>query len=133
MPFAIESLLYLPPTYELLKSADTLTGSKRTCPTVLHLSFPFYNNNSVTINKLKKWIIILACFGIGIFHTLALNFNGWLFDVIVTSPLKPKSVYLNRSIYCKPIDRTLKMLFIEESHSFLRPIIPGLWNLMVLG
>ena len=70
---------------------------------------------------------------LGIFHTLALNFKDWLFDVIVTRHFRPKSVHLNESVYCKPIDRTLKMLFIEESHSFLRPIIPGLWKLLVLG
>ena len=62
---------------------------------------------------------------LGIFHTLALKFKDWPFDVIVTRHFRPKLVHLNESVYCKPIDRTLKMLFIEESHSFLRPIISG--------
>ena len=70
---------------------------------------------------------------LGIFHTLVLDFKDWLFDIIVTRHFRPKSVHLNESIYCKPSDRTLKMLLIGESHSFLRPIIPGLWKVLVLG
>ena len=42
---------------------------------------------------------------------------------IVTRHFRPKSGHLNDSVYCKPIDRTLKMLFIEGSDSFLPPII----------
>ena len=63
---------------------------------------------------------------IGIFYTLALNFKDWAFGVIVTRSFRPKSVHLNERVYCKPIDRTLKMLFSEDSHRFLRPIISEL-------
>ena len=37
------------------------------------------------------------------------------------------------SVYCKPIDRALKMLFSKGSDSILRPIIPELWKLLVFG
>ena len=61
----------------------------------------------------------------GIFHTLALNLKDWLFDVIVTRPFRPKSVDLNESVHCKPIDRPLKMLLNEDSHNFLRQSFLG--------
>ena len=64
-------------------------------------------------------------------HTLALNFKDWTFGVIVTRHFRPKSGLLNEIVYCKPIDRTLKMLFIERSGSFLRPTISELLKLLV--
>ena len=45
--------------------------------------------------------------------------------------LRAKPGHLNERVYCKPIDRTLKMLFIEGSGSFLRPTIPELWKLLI--
>ena len=42
--------------------AEKFTGTKSTFPTVLYLSVLFHNDNSIIINKLKKWIIILAWF-----------------------------------------------------------------------
>ena len=36
----------------------------------------------------------------------------------------------NKSVYCTPIDRTLKMWFNEGSGSFLRPTIPELWRFL---
>ena len=57
---------------------------------------------------------------IGKFYTLALNFKGKPFAIIVTRHFRPKSDHLNEVVYCKPIDRTL-------------PIIPDLWKLMVFG
>ena len=39
-----------------------------------------------------------------------------------------KLVHWNKSVYCTPIDRTLKMRFNEGSGSFLRPTIPELWS-----
>ena len=112
---------------------ETLIGSKSTCPTVLHLSFLFHNNNSVTINKLIKWITIPPVSKMGIFHTLALNFMDWPFRVIVTRHFRPKSGHLNEIVYCKRIDRTLKNVIHWRSGSFLRQIIPALWKLLVFG
>ena len=54
---------------------ETLTGSKSTCPTVLHLLFLFHNKSSITIHKLKKWITILACFRIGNISYTVLSFK----------------------------------------------------------
>ena len=92
----------------------------------LYLSFLFHNNNSVTINKFKKWITIS-------YSTLALNFKNWPFGVIVTHHFRPKSGHLNDRLYCKSINRTLKMLFIEGSGRFLRQTIPNLRTLLVIG
>ena len=62
-------------------------------------------------------------------YTLALNFKDWPFDAIVTRHFRPKSGHLNERVYCKPIDGTLKMLFIKRLGSFL----PELWKLLVFG
>ena len=35
----------------------------------------------------------------------------------------PKSGHLNERVYCKSINRILKMLFVEGSGSFLQPTI----------
>ena len=60
---ATGSLLYLTPSkLKISILAETLTGLKSACPTVLYLSFLFHNINSITINKFKKWITIPACF-----------------------------------------------------------------------
>ena len=98
----------------------------------LYLSFLFHYNNLVTINKFKTWITIPACFRNGkiSYSTLALNFKDWNFSGIVTWP---KSGHLNDRVYCKPIDKVLKMLFIEGSGSFLRPTIPELGKLLDSG
>ena len=74
IPVAIKSLLYLTWFWELVKPAETLTGSKSTCPTVFHLPFLLHNNNSVTINKLKKWITIPVCFRNGNISYTSLEF-----------------------------------------------------------
>ena len=105
--------------WNLLKPwlAETLTGWKSTCPTVLCLSFLFHNNNSTTINKLKKWIIIPASFRNGNISFTNLEFESW------------KSGHLNDSVYRKPINRTLKILFIERLDRLLWPIIPDLWKI----
>ena len=66
-----------------------------------------------------------------IFHTLALNFKDWPFGVIVTRHFRPKLGHLNESVYFKPLNRTLKMLFIEGSDSFPWAMIPELWKLLV--
>ena len=104
-------------------------------PVKLYLFFLFHNNNSVTINKFKKWITISACFRNGkiSYSTLALNFKDWPFGVIVTHHFRPKSGHLNDRLYYKSINRTLKMLFIEGSGSFLRQTIPNLRTLLVIG
>ena len=101
----------------------------------LYLSFLFHNNNSVTINKFKKWIIIPACFKNRKiwYSTLALNFTDWPYGVIVTRHFRPKSGNLNDRVYCKQTDGTLNMLFIVGSSSFLRPTIPELRKLLVFG
>ena len=101
----------------------------------LYLSFLFHNNDSVTIIRFKKWITIPVCFRNGKIScsTLALNFKDWPFGVIVTRHFRPKSGHLNDRLYCKSIDRTLKMLFIEGSGKFLRPTIPNLRTLLVFG
>ena len=92
----------------------------------LFLSFLFHNKNSVTIFQLKKWITIPDSFRNGkiSYSTLALNFKDWIFSIIATLCLRPKSGHLNDRVYCKPIDRAKKMLFNKRSGSFLRPIIP---------
>ena len=59
----------------------------------LYLCFLFHDNNSVTINKFKKWITMPACFRNGkvLYSTLVLNFNDWPFGVIVTGHIRAKS------------------------------------------
>ena len=59
----------------------------------------------------------------GKFHTLALNFKDRLFGVIITRQFRPKPGHLNNGTI-KPVDRTLKMLFIKGSGSFLRQTSP---------
>ena len=44
--------------------------------------------------------------------------------IIVTQHFRPKSTLLNDKEYCKPIDRTLEMLFNERSGSVLWLNIP---------
>ena len=101
----------------------------------LYLSFLFHNNNWVTTIKFKKWIAIPPCFRNGkiSYNTLALNFKDWSFGVVVTRHFRPKSGHLNDRVYCKSIDRTLKMLLIEVSGNFLRPTIPKIRKLLVFG
>ena len=43
---------------------------------------------------------------------------------------RPKLVHWNKSVYCAPIDRALKMRFNEGSGSFLRPAIPEWWRFL---
>ena len=43
---------------------------------------------------------------------------------------RPKLVHWNKSVYCAPIDRPLKIRFNEGSGSFLRPAIPELWRFL---
>ena len=83
------------------------------------------------LTSLKRELQLRPVTEMGIFHALVLNFKDWHFGVIVTRHFRPKSVHLNESVYCKPVNRTLKMLFIVDSHSFLRPIISELWKLLV--
>ena len=51
--------------------------------------------------------------------------------MVIIPNFRPKPGHLNDRVYCKPIDRTLKMLFSERSDSFLRPTIvvevSGFW------
>ena len=82
--------------------------------------------------KLKSELQFLLVSEMRIFHTLALKFKNQLFGVTVTRHFRPESSgHLNESVYCKPIDRTLKMFFIDGSDSFLQPIIRELWKLLV--
>ena len=82
--------------------------------------------------KLKSGLQFLLVSEMRIFHTLTLKFKNQLFGVIVTRHFRPeRSGHLNESVYCKPIYRTLKMFFIDGSDSFLQPIIPELWKLLV--
>ena len=67
------------------------------------------------------------------FNPYALNFKNWKISVIVTRHFKPKLGSLNERVYCKPIDRTLKMLFIEGSGNFLRPTFSELLKLLISG
>ena len=99
----------------------------------LYLSFLFYINISVTIFKFKKWITIPSCFRNEkiSYSALALNFNDWPFGIIVIRHFRPKSGHINDKVYCKPINKTVKMLFNEKSGNFLRPSIPELWELLV--
>ena len=85
----------------------------------------FHNNNSVTINKFKKRFTIPACFRNGkiSYGPLTLNLKDWPFGVFVTWQFMPKSGHLNERVYCKSINRILKMLFVEGSGSFLQPTI----------
>ena len=77
------------------------------------------------IFQLKKWIIPDSFRNGKIsYSTLALNFKDWIFSIIATLCLRPKSGHLNDRVYCKPIDRAKKMLFNKRSGSFLRQIIP---------
>ena len=61
---------------------------------------------------------------IGEFHTLALSFKDWPFDVIVIRYSKPKSDHLKETVYCKLIDRTLKILLTEELGSSKKQMFP---------
>ena len=103
---------------------------KRTYSTVLYLSFLFHNNNSITLllsKSLTKELQFLPASEMGKFHTLALNFKD------VTMHYRPRSVNLNERIYCKPIDATIKILFIEGLGSFLRQNVPDFWKLVFFG
>ena len=66
-----------------------------------------------------------------LYSTLTLNFKDWPFGMVIIPNFRPKPGHLNDRVYCKPIDRTLKMLFSERSDSFLRPTIvvevSGFW------
>ena len=86
----------------------------------LYLSFLFHNNNSVTINKFKKWFTIFACFRNGKISssTLALNFKGWPFDVIVTRHFRPKSGHLNDRVYCKSMIEHYKCYALRGRGAF---------------
>ena len=57
----------------------------------------------------------------GKFHTLALNFGGGPFGIIVTKYSRLKSDHSNEKVYRKPIDRRLKTLLNEGWSSFLQP------------
>ena len=46
-------------------------------------------------------------------QTLNLHFKDWTFGVIVTRHFRQKSSNLNKRVYCKPIDRTFKMIYIH--------------------
>ena len=74
IPVAIESLLCLTPSLEALKPAEILTDSKSACPTVLHLSFLLYNNNSITISNLIKGLAIPTGFRNGNISYTSLEF-----------------------------------------------------------
>ena len=69
----------------------------------------------------------------GNFHTLVLNFKNWPFSVIVKRHFRSKPGHLNQRVCCKPIETTLKMLFIEGPDSFLQTPIPKLRKLLVFG
>ena len=67
-------------------------------------------------------------------------YSIFVFCSIITTQLPSTSLKselqflsVSASVYCKPIDRILKMLFTEASDSFLRPIIPELWKLLAFG
>ena len=45
-------------------------------------------------------------------HILDLNFKDCTFGVIVTRYFRPKSGRLNKRVYCKPIDRTIELIYI---------------------
>ena len=78
--------------------------------TQLHSIFLFC---SIIITELpsisSKSDLQFACF----IHTLALNFKDWTFGVIVTRHFRPKSRRLNKRVYCKPIDRKLKTIYVH--------------------
>ena len=86
----------------------SLDGPLSTYPIAFCLSFLFHNNNSITMNKFKKWATIRM-----FYSYISLEIWGLTLGVIVTRPFRPKSGPLNKRVYCKPIDRTLKMIYIH--------------------
>lgn len=66
----------------------------------------------------------------GKFHTLTLTVGDWTFEITVTRHNRPKPGHSNKRVYCKQIDRTLKMRFKEWSPRFLRPTISQLWKFL---
>ena len=85
-----------------------LDGPLSTYPIAFCLSFLFHNNNSITMNNFKKWATIRM-----FYSYISLEIWGLTLGVIVTRPFRPKSGSLNKRVYCKPIDRTLKMIYIH--------------------
>ena len=65
-------------------------------------------------------------------HTLALNFKDWTFGVILTRHFRPKSRCLNGRVYCKPIDVTSKMLFIEGRTTLCNQLFLSYWSYWLL-
>ena len=126
IPAAVESLLYLTPSQS---KVETQTGSKSACPTVLDLSFQFHNNISVTISRSKKWITITVYFRTGQI-TIPLTFGDWPFGITVTRNFRPKPCHSNEKIYCKLINRLLKLSLNKDLSSFLRPSIFKLWKFL---
>ena len=53
--------------------------------------------------SLKSELQLWPVWELGIFHTLALNFKNWPFDVIITRHFRPKSVDLNEIVYFKNV------------------------------
>ena len=86
--------------------------------------FCFIITTQLPSTRLTSELQFLPVSEMGIFYIVALNFKDWLFGVTVIRHFRPKSGNFSESIYCKPIARTLKMLFSERSCSFL-----GLWFL----
>ena len=68
----------------------------------------------------------LKCNGCGQSGLWALKLA--VFQMKRTRHFRSKLVHWNESVYCTPIDKTLKMRFNERSRSFQWPIIPELWK-----
>ena len=81
----------------------------------------------------QLYSIFLFCYIITQLPSTSLKTELQFLSVSVTRHFRPKLVHLNESLFCKSVDRTLKILFIEGSDCFLRPIISELWKLLVFG
>ena len=81
------------------------------------------------MNMFKKWATIRM-----FYSYISLEIWGLTLGVIVTRHFRPKSGPLNKRVYCKPIDRTLKMIYIHWRFGQLSKInyfwvmgITGFW------
>lgn len=89
--------------------SETLSGSKGKCQTILQFFFQVHKNNSITINRSNKWITVTIYFRNGNITYIIFTFGNWLFSVTATWHFRLKSSHFNKTLYCKPIDRALKM------------------------
>ena len=88
--------------------SKTKTDKKCTCPTVLYFSFQLDTNNSITINRYEKIILLTACFKNG--KISCTSFKFWWHNC--NEALQANTDHSNVRVYCKQIDRRLKTSLI---------------------